>query len=114
MGFAMTLVYVAFVLLRPQELYPSLAGYRIMDVLAGLALAATAVSIATGGSKPSLGGPELRLGLAFIVWSAISVAAAVRWLGGAYAALVELSIPLFTLVLVMLNLSRGEGSRFSS
>ena len=47
----------------------------------------------------------MRLGLAFIVWSAISVAAAVRWLGGAYAALVELSIPLFTLVLVMLNVS---------
>jgi hypothetical protein len=105
MGFALTLVYVAFVLLRPQELYPGLAGYRVMDVLAGLALVATAASIATGSSKPSLRGPELRLGLAFIVWSAITVAAALRWFGGAWLALVELSIPLFTLALVMLNVS---------
>ena len=103
MGFAMTLVYVAFVFLRPQELYPELAPYRVMDILAGLATLATAFSIVTGGPKPLLGGPEWRLGVAYILWCAFSVAAAIKWFGGALTTLADLSIPFFTFVLVMLN-----------
>lgn len=105
MGFALTLVYAAFVFLRPQELHPSLIAYRPMDVLAGIAAVATGLSIATGGSRPLLGGPEWRLWLAYVLWASVSVALAVRWFGGAYATLMGLSIPLFAFGLIVANVS---------
>jgi hypothetical protein len=105
MGFALTLIYVAFVFLRPQELHPEYAIYQVMDVLGVVALVGSVFSILTGGPKPLLRGPEWRFGLAFILWSAFSVAAAVHWFGGAYNTLLLLSTSLFTFVLIMLNVA---------
>ncbi len=104
MGFALTLLYVVMLFIRPQELHPDWAAYGIMDVLGSLALLGTLLSLAMG-NRPNLRGPELPLGVAFLAWSAFSVAAAVRWLGGAATAFWGLNISFFTLVLVMLNVS---------
>ena len=105
MGYFLTLVYIVFVFLRPQEVYTVLMPYRVMDVLAAIAAAATAFSVTTGAPKPLLGGPEWRFGVAFIFWCAFSVAAAIRWFGGAFTVLINLSIPLFMFVLVIVNVT---------
>lgn len=102
LGFALTLVYVVLLFIRPQELYPEWAAYQIMDVLGCLALAGTLLALAMG-NRPSFRGPELLLGLAFLAWSAFSVAAAVRWVGGAVVAFYGLSISFFAFLLVLLN-----------
>ena len=104
MGFALTLVYVFFLFLRPQELNPTWAHYQIMDILGGLAVAATLLSLAMG-HRPHLSGPEFPLGLAFLLWSAFSVAAAIRWYGGAVMTLYSLSISFFVFLLVILNVT---------
>ena len=104
MGFALTLVWVVLLFIRPQELHPDWPSYGIMDVVGGLALLGTLLSLAMG-HRPNLRGPELPLGVAFLAWSAFSVAAAIRWLGGAAATFWGLNISFFTLVLVVVNVS---------
>ncbi len=104
MGFALTLVYVLFMFIRPQELNPAWASYRFMDVLAGLAVAGTLISIGMG-HRPHLGGPAFPLGLSFLVWSAFTVAAATRWFGGALMTLYSLSVSFFVFLLVTLNVT---------
>ena len=75
-----------------------------MDILGGLAVAATLLSLAMG-HRPHLSGPEFPLGLAFLLWSAFSVAASIRWYGGAVMTLYSLSISFFVFLLVILNVT---------
>ncbi len=104
MGFAATLVYLLFVFVRPQELNPAWAGYRVMDLLGGVAIASTLLSLAMG-HRPRFRGLELPLGVAFLLWSAFSVAAAIHWFGGAAATLYGLSVSFATVLLVAFNVS---------
>ena len=73
-----------------------------MDILGGLALAATLLDVLTG-KRPRLRQPQVWLLAFFVLWAAFSVAAASRWLGGAWIAFQQLSINSFVFFIVVLH-----------
>ena len=101
-GLVFTSLYLIATFLRPQELFPELAGYNIMDWLGALALVATLFDVLTG-ARPSVRHAQTILLAFFVFWSAFTVAAAWRWLGGAAFAFQALSIDVFIFVLIVLN-----------
>src|SRR6185312_4064091 len=76
--------------------------YHVMDVAAGLALAATLGSV-VAGRGPSLRSPQLYLVVAFVAWAGFSVFMAQRWLGGAVTALESLATSAFLFLLITVN-----------
>lgn len=104
MGFAATLLYLVMLLLRPQELRPEWAVFPIMDVLGWTAVACTVLSFALG-DRPRPVWQQIAAGLLFLLWSALSVAAAVRWFGGAVERLLELSVSIYVLFILAANVS---------
>ena len=104
MGFAATLLYLATLLLRPQELYPVFAQYRIMDVLGAIAAASTLLSLLIE-RRPRPVWQQLATAALFLIWSALSVAIAVRWLGGAAERLFDLLVQIYVLFILALNVS---------
>jgi len=104
-GLVFTCLYLIATFVRPQELFLQLAGHNIMDWLGGLALGATLLDVLTG-ARPSLRQVQTILLTFFVFWSAFSIAAAWRWLGGAVLALQALSVDVFIFVLVALNAQR--------
>lgn len=103
LGLWLSCVYVFAVYFRPQELYPELQQIpNLMDILGGLALAATLLDVLTG-RRPRLRQPQVWLFAFFLLWAAFSVAAASRWLGGAWIALQQLSINSFVFFIVVLH-----------
>ena len=73
-----------------------------MDILGGLAVAATLLDVLTG-KRPRLRQPQVWLLSFFVLWAGFSVAAASRWLGGAWMAFEELSINGFVFLIVVLH-----------
>ena len=90
MGFLLTIVYVAASYLRPFELFPELAEYRIMAVL-GVACGLFILADVAAGSTAWLKAPQTYLMLAFVFWIGASVALN-GWIGGALLAWGEFSI----------------------
>lgn len=89
MELLLTLVYIAGTYVRPAEIVPALAPYRIMLVLGVAAVAAGAWATARGRG-PTLRAPQLYLVPAFALWAVFTVMAQ-GWLGGAMEAAEELS-----------------------
>jgi hypothetical protein len=73
-----------------------------MDVLGALAVAATLVDVLLG-ARPHLKQPQVWLLTFFVLWAAFSVAAASRWLGGAWVAFQMLSVNGFVFLIVVLQ-----------
>ncbi len=113
MGFVLWLVFLALTVIRPQDLQPGWAQYSIMQPLAALGVVATALSLAIG-HRPRLAWTQLAAGLAFLLWSAFSVAAAVRWFGGAVQELGRLAVPFFTLLLLTANVTSRARLRLNA
>src|SRR5436190_5948369 len=84
MGFFFTVLYVAASYLRPFELYPELAAFRIMAVLGALCAITVAFDVFRGATA-WLRSPQTYLMLAFIAWIGISVVLN-GWTGGALVA----------------------------
>jgi len=104
MGFAATLGYVFLMFVRPQELYPELSPYSVMSWAGWVAILCTAVSLLIG-TRPRPNWLLLAATAGFLIWSALSVALAVRWLGGAAERLFELATQLVAFFLLALNVS---------
>jgi putative inorganic carbon (hco3(-)) transporter len=102
MGFFFTLAYLALSLVRPAELFPALATYRVMAVLAALAAAGTALNL-FAGRGPTFRGAQMYLAAAFVAWAGFSVLAAQRWMGGAAHAVADLATNGFLFLLITLN-----------
>jgi O-antigen ligase len=94
-------------------LFPELAAYNIMDILGGLALAGTLLDILLG-ARPVMWQAPVILLVAFLLWTAFTVVASLRWFGGAALALQSLSINLFVFLLTALHgseMSRNKAIR---
>jgi hypothetical protein len=102
LGLWLSCVYLFAVYFRPQELYPLLQIPHSMDILGGLAVIATLLDVLTG-ARPRLRQPQVWLLAFFVLWAAFSVAAASRWLGGAWIAFQELSVNVFVFFIVVLH-----------
>ena len=102
LGLWLSCVYLFAVYFRPQELYPELQFPNQMDILGGLAVAATLLDVLTG-KRPRLRQPQVWLLAFFVLWAAFSVAAASRWLGGAWIAFQDLSVNVFVFFIVVLH-----------
>jgi putative inorganic carbon (HCO3(-)) transporter len=103
LGLWLSCMYLFAVYFRPQELYPELLQMpNSMDVLGGLAVAATLLDVVIG-ARPHLKQPQVWLLTFFVLWAAFSVAAASRWLGGAWIAFQELSVNGFVFLIVVLQ-----------
>jgi hypothetical protein len=96
-------IYLAALLIRPQELFWALAPYNVMDILAGLAIGAAVLDILAFGSRPSLRQPQVVLLVTFVFWAAFSVAAAQQWFGGAWRAFEKLNIAIFAFLILVLG-----------
>lgn len=107
MGFAATMIYLAMLLLRPQEQHAALRELPMMGVLGTIAIIATAVSLFTE-RRPQLAWQQTVVVLLFLLWSAASVALAVGWLGGAADRLLELGIQACTFLIVGINVSTAR------
>ena len=103
MGFFFTLVYLALSLIRPAELFPGLATYHVMDVVAALAAAGSLLNL-LAGRGPSFRAPQMYLAAAFVAWAGFSVLATQRWMGGALHATAELATNGFLFLLITLNI----------
>src|SRR6266404_6171713 len=103
MDFLLTLVYVAGTYLRPAEIVPALAPYRVMLVLGIVAVAAGIVAAARGGG-PTLKAPQLYLVPAFALWAVFTVVAQ-GWLGGAMEAAEDLSGSVLVFLAVVLSVT---------
>lgn len=88
MGLVITLVYLILTLMTPQELVPDLLEYRIVLVVFLLAL--TASIFTAVGNHFSFQAPQIPLEIGLIVYGAITVIWADKWLGGAYSAMLDL------------------------
>lgn len=104
MGFAATLVYLAMLILRPQELRPQWAQYPIMDVLSGIVVLSTLLSLVIE-RRPRPVWQQVAAATLFLLWSAASVAIAVRWLGGAAETLLELLVQVYIFFVLAMNVS---------
>jgi len=102
LGLWLTCLFVIATFLRPQELFLELAPYNLMDILGGLALAATLLDI-LAGARPRLWQVPVVLLVAFVFWAAVSVVASLRWPGGAALAFQSLSINMFVFALTVLH-----------
>ena len=103
MAFLLLLAYLVLSFVRLGELFPGLARFELMDVatvLAGLA----AVGAMLLGRGPRFRQPQPFILAAFALWAGFSVFAAIRWPGGALAALVSLAPSLAVFLLLYLNL----------
>jgi putative inorganic carbon (HCO3(-)) transporter len=80
-GFFFTVLYTILSYLRPWELYPELAPYRIMLVL-GVICGVAVVWDTLAGATDWLRAPQTWLMAAFVAWLGISVALT-GWIGGA-------------------------------
>lgn len=103
LGLWLSCLYLFAVYFRPQELYVELLQVpNLMDILGGFALAATLLDVLTG-ARPRLRQPQVWLLAFFVLWSGFSVAVAVRWLGGAWAVVQDLSVNAFVFLIVVLH-----------
>jgi putative inorganic carbon (HCO3(-)) transporter len=103
MGFLLTLLFLVFSYVRPGELFPELASYRIMLWVGILAMAATA-PVLLRGRWFSIPRPQIYLMLALMGAVSLSVAAQ-GWLGGALLAFEEFGITAAIFFLVVLNVN---------
>jgi putative inorganic carbon (hco3(-)) transporter len=97
MGFAVFALYLILTFVRPAELFPELAPYRVMLILAGLGLASSLVSLYLRPGV-TLNRAQVYLVLGFIFWASVSVVLS-GWMGGGLAALEHL-LPVFVLFLL--------------
>ncbi len=104
MGFALFLIYIAATFLRPAELFPDLAAYRVMVVL-GAATGLASMITLLFGRGPRLSAARVLLVVGFWLWAAFSVLAHDGWLGGALLALDGLSPTMFVYFLVLVNVT---------
>jgi hypothetical protein len=104
LGFALTLLYLAFTFLRPQELYLWLSPYEVMNVLAAVALAGTILNLVIG-DRPRPPVVQLLLVIGLLIWAPLTLVLALRWFGGALIAWDRLSINAFVFLLIVLNVS---------
>ena len=102
MGLFFAAIYLAALLIRPQDLFWVLAPYHVMDVLAALALGAALLDVLAVGSKPRLQQPQVFLVVGFLFWAAFSVVAALQWFGGAWLAFEKLGIATFVFLILVL------------
>jgi putative inorganic carbon (hco3(-)) transporter len=86
MGFGLFLIYVVFSFIRPAELYPDLERFQIMEI-ATMAALAGAIPRLLAGRGPTFRATQIYLAIFFVLWTAFSVVAASRWLGGATGAI---------------------------
>jgi O-antigen ligase len=103
LGLWLSCVYVFAVFFRPQELYPQLVPFEnLMDVLGGVAVAATLLDVAAG-ARPDLRKPQVALLAFFVLWAALTVFLTSRWLGGAVLAFQQLSTNVFLFFITVLG-----------
>jgi O-Antigen ligase len=72
MGFFLLLVYLVLTFVRPGELVPALAEWRVMEAVSILALLGGGLGLLTGRG-PSLRAPQIPLFLAFFGWAAVTL-----------------------------------------
>lgn len=104
MGFFLLVVYLILTFIRPFELYPSLAPYRIMFSVGILAIAGTVISLIIG-RRPTFRANQIYLMLGLMVMVALSLIITERWFGGALQAIQHFSVVATIFFLVILNVT---------
>jgi putative inorganic carbon (HCO3(-)) transporter len=88
MGFALLIVYIVFTFVRPGELVPALADWRIMEVVSILAILGAGLGLLTGRG-PTFRAPQIPLLVAFFAWAAVSLLATGSASGTAFERLTD-------------------------
>ena len=91
MAFFLTLVYLFLTLVPPAELHQSLAEANVMVVL-GVAAISLGLLGALASGKRRRPPVQFWLVVALMLWAAVSVVLALRWLGGAFLTLQSMAV----------------------
>jgi hypothetical protein len=82
MGFLIFIVYLIVAVARPAEQFPALQAIPLMNVVAGTALVAAALTLAMG-HRANLRAPQLWMVVVFLLWTALTAALSpLRSIGG--------------------------------
>jgi putative inorganic carbon (hco3(-)) transporter len=111
MPFLCFLLYLSLTYVRPYELYPGLAPYRLMLVVGSVGLFVCFFSIPI--SRFTFRAKQLPVAIAFALWTAVSLVLALRWFGGALQALNEFGITLIAFFLAVFSVNSERRLRIA-